>query len=63
MWATAVALLGYLGAASYRYLERELGIGEWALLTVVGLAVALRTWRVRRRRPEFGGGERGGRAG
>lgn len=48
LWATAVATLGYLGAASYHYLERELGIGEWALLALVGAVVALRMWRVRR---------------
>ncbi|MEU7842731.1 DedA family protein [Micromonospora sp. NPDC049114] len=46
-WATAVALLGYVGAASYRYLERELGIGEWALLALVSAVVALRVWRRR----------------
>ncbi|MEU5902967.1 DedA family protein [Micromonospora sp. NPDC047527] len=51
VWSTAVALLGYLGAASYRYLERELGIGEWALLALIGAGVALRVWlRARRGR-------------
>ncbi|WP_205776057.1 DedA family protein [Micromonospora tulbaghiae] len=49
VWATAVAVLGYLGAASYRYLERELGIGEWVLLTLIAAAVASRVWWVRRR--------------
>ena len=49
VWATAVAVLGYLGAASYRYLERELGIGEWVLLTLITAAVASRIWWVRRR--------------
>ncbi|PZF92414.1 DedA family protein, partial [Micromonospora endophytica] len=32
LWALGVALLGYLGAASLRYLERELGIGTHVLL-------------------------------
>ncbi|MEH1031164.1 hypothetical protein V6W11_25765 [Micromonospora profundi] len=51
VWSTAVALLGYLGGASYRYLERELGIGEWALLALIGTGVALRVWlRARRGR-------------
>lgn len=50
VWATVVATLGYLGAASYRYLERELGIGEWALLVLIGVVVALRAWRRTRRR-------------
>ncbi|MFF0175946.1 DedA family protein [Micromonospora profundi] len=49
VWATAVATLGYLGAASYRYLERELGIGEWALLTLIVAGVALRAWLHARR--------------
>ncbi|WP_433493594.1 DedA family protein [Micromonospora sp. CA-248089] len=60
VWATAVALLGYLGAASYRYLERELGIGEWALLALIGVGVALRAWQRTRREPA--GGEREGRS-
>ncbi|GLY24735.1 DedA family protein [Micromonospora sp. NBRC 101691] len=58
VWAAAVALLGYLAAASYRYLERELDIGEWALLTLVGVGVALRVWWHRRRRPAHGPGGR-----
>ncbi|MEU6077034.1 DedA family protein [Micromonospora sp. NPDC047074] len=48
VWATAVALLGYLGSASYRYLERELGIGEWVLLVAIAAVVALRVWRRQR---------------
>ncbi|WKU05454.1 DedA family protein [Micromonospora sp. HUAS LYJ1] len=49
VWAAAVAVLGYLGAASYRYLERELGIGEWALLALIGVGVGWRAWRRARR--------------
>ncbi|MFG3423016.1 DedA family protein [Micromonospora sp. NPDC048063] len=45
VWATTVALLGYLGAASYHRLERELGIGEWALLAVIAAGVVLHLWR------------------
>ncbi|XTZ13703.1 hypothetical protein ACQSSU_19535 [Micromonospora echinospora] len=50
VWATGVALPGHLAAASYRQMEREWGSGEWALLTLVGVGVALRVWRHRRRR-------------
>ncbi|MDM4719493.1 DedA family protein [Micromonospora sp. WMMA1363] len=46
-WAAAVALLGYLGAASYRYLERQLGIGELVLLAVIAAGVAVKAWRRR----------------
>lgn len=55
VWATAVALLGYLGAASYRYLERRLSIGGEVLFAVVVVAVLLWAWRghgVRRQRPD-----------
>ncbi|MBO4209949.1 DedA family protein, partial [Micromonospora echinofusca] len=48
VWATTVAVLGYLGAASYRYVERELGIGEWILVAVIAAVVALRVWWRRR---------------
>ncbi|MFG1780455.1 DedA family protein [Micromonospora sp. NPDC049051] len=58
VWATAVALLGYLGGASYQYLERELRIGEWVLLALIVGGVALQVWRRRMRR-----GRRGGPAG
>ncbi|MFD0784289.1 DedA family protein, partial [Micromonospora azadirachtae] len=50
VWATGVALLGYLASASYHYLEREFGIGQWVLLTVIGVAAALRVWWHRRQR-------------
>ncbi|WP_433532295.1 DedA family protein [Micromonospora sp. CA-263727] len=45
VWATAVGLLGYLGAASIHYLERELGIGTHVLLAVVLFALVLAVWR------------------
>ncbi|MEU4678519.1 DedA family protein [Micromonospora sp. NPDC023737] len=48
VWATGVALLGYLASASYHYLEREFGIGQWVLLTLIGVAAALRVWWHRR---------------
>ncbi|MFI7078633.1 DedA family protein [Micromonospora sp. NPDC049903] len=48
LWAAAVSVLGYLGAASYRYLERELGIGTYALLGVVVIGGLLAVWRRRR---------------
>ncbi|WP_431729146.1 DedA family protein [Verrucosispora sp. TAA-831] len=50
LWAAAVSVLGYLGAASYRYLERELGIGTEALLGLVVLGGLLALARRRRRR-------------
>ncbi|WP_341720119.1 DedA family protein [Micromonospora sp. FIMYZ51] len=49
VWATGVALLGYLGAASLRYLERELGIGTHVLLAVVLVGVLVAAWRHRAR--------------
>ncbi|MEV6812354.1 DedA family protein [Micromonospora sp. NPDC051296] len=50
VWATAVSLLGYFGAASIHYVERELGIGTHALLAVVLLAAVLALWRRHRAR-------------
>lgn len=50
VWATSVALLGYFGAASYQYLERQLGIGGEVLFAVVIVAVLLRAWHHRRLR-------------
>ncbi|GIJ27345.1 hypothetical protein Vqi01_25070 [Micromonospora qiuiae] len=52
VWATGVALLGYLGAASLHYLERELGIGTHALLAVLVVVALVSLWRrrVRQRR-------------
>lgn len=51
VWATAVAVLGYLGAASLQTLERRLGLGS-ELLTVAVVVllavVALRSFRARR---------------
>ncbi|MET8089930.1 DedA family protein [Micromonospora sp. NPDC005220] len=52
VWAAAVTLLGYLSAASYHYLERELGIGEWVLLALIGVGVAVRVWRRRGRQKQ-----------
>ena len=49
LWAVAVATLGYLGSASYRYLERELGIGTYTLLAVIVVLAVLAFWRHRRR--------------
>ncbi|HEY0698960.1 MAG TPA: DedA family protein [Micromonospora sp.] len=46
-WAVGVASLGYLGGASYRYLERKLGIGEEALVAVITVAAVLWVWRRR----------------
>ncbi|WP_320064178.1 DedA family protein [Micromonospora sp. RTGN7] len=48
LWAVLVAVLGYLAGASYRLLERRLGLGGEALLAVVVLLVAARLWRHRR---------------
>ena len=50
VWATGVAVAGYFGAASYRYLERELGIGTYAVLGVILVAALLVVWRHRRAR-------------
>ncbi|MDZ5442171.1 VTT domain-containing protein [Micromonospora sp. 4G57] len=48
IWAATVAGLGYLAGASYRLLERRLGLGGEVLLAVVLLAIAVRIWRGRR---------------
>ncbi|MEV7225847.1 DedA family protein [Polymorphospora sp. NPDC051019] len=47
LWAAAVSVLGYLGAASYHYLERRLSIGGEVLFGVVAVVVALWIWRQR----------------
>ncbi|MBY8870360.1 DedA family protein [Micromonospora sp. PLK6-60] len=47
LWAVAVSVLGYLAGASYRVLERRLGLGGEALLAVVVVVVAVRVWRRR----------------
>ncbi|WDZ83392.1 DedA family protein [Micromonospora cathayae] len=47
LWAATVAVTGYLGAASYRYLEQRLRIGGEVLLAVAVVAVV--GWVVRRR--------------
>ncbi|GAA2703624.1 DedA family protein [Micromonospora olivasterospora] len=48
LWAVTVAVLGYLAGASYRLLERRLGLGAEVLLAVVVLLLAVRVWRLRR---------------
>ena len=54
LWATAVAVAGYLVGASYRVLERDLGLGADALLVVlVGAVVGV---LVRRRHHRRAGG-------
>jgi membrane-associated protein len=50
LWATAIAVLGYLAGASYRALEQRLGLGgeiTFGVLVLLGLAF---WWRARRRR-------------
>ncbi|MEU6024525.1 DedA family protein [Micromonospora sp. NPDC047134] len=49
LWAAAVSTLGYLGSASYRYLERELGIGTYTLLALIVVLALLGSWRRHRR--------------
>ncbi|WP_405108169.1 DedA family protein [Micromonospora sp. NBC_01405] len=48
LWAVTVAVLGYLAGASYRLLERRLGLGGEALLALLVVLVAARLWRHRR---------------
>jgi membrane-associated protein len=50
LWATTVAVLGYLAGASYRALEHRLGLGSEILLGALVLGGALWWWRARRRR-------------
>ncbi|MEV0809230.1 DedA family protein [Micromonospora sp. NPDC050200] len=47
LWALAVAVLGYLAGASYRVVERRLGLGGEALLAVLVLVLLARVWRSR----------------
>ncbi|HEU0090355.1 MAG TPA: DedA family protein [Pseudonocardiaceae bacterium] len=55
IWATGVAVLGYLTAASLEVLEWELGLVSEILLAGVVLAVLLVCWRRRaRRQPDTG---------
>ncbi|RIV39805.1 DedA family protein [Micromonospora radicis] len=54
VWATTVVLLGYLGSASYRYLEHELGIGTHVLLALLVVGALLALWRHHRRRRPTG---------
>ncbi len=58
LWAVTVAVLGYLAGASYRVLERRLGLGGEAVLALVLLLVAVRVIRARgaaRRNREISG--------
>lgn len=50
LWASAVAVLGYLAGASYRALEQRLGLGSEIALGVFVLLALVVWWRVRRRR-------------
>jgi membrane-associated protein len=52
LWATTVAVLGYLAGASYRALEHGLGLGSEILLGALVLAGALWWWRARRGRAD-----------
>ncbi|SCE79795.1 membrane protein DedA, SNARE-associated domain [Micromonospora haikouensis] len=46
LWSVTVAVLGFLAGASYRLLERRLGLGGEAVLAViVVVVVAVRLWR------------------
>lgn len=53
VWAVTVAVLGYAAGASYRTMERRLGLGSEALLAVA--VVLLGIWVVRRRRARHRG--------
>ncbi|KXK62807.1 hypothetical protein AWW66_06370 [Micromonospora rosaria] len=50
LWATGVSLVGYLGAASWRYLDQRLGVAQLALFGLVVLGVLLVSWYRRRHR-------------
>ncbi|WP_207919612.1 DedA family protein [Micromonospora sp. KC207] len=45
LWSVTVAVLGFLSGASYRLLERRLGLGEETALALVVVLVAVRLWR------------------
>lgn len=49
LWATAVAVAGYLAGASYRVLERRLGLGSEVVMAVVVIVVLVAVIRARRR--------------
>lgn len=54
VWAVTVAVAGYLAGASYRVLERRLGLGSEILMALVVVAIVVVVVRARRRhrRPE-----------
>ena len=58
LWATTVAVLGYLAGASYRALEQRLGLGSEIMLGVLVLLVLVLWWRARRRRAAAVGADR-----
>lgn len=49
LWAATVAVAGYLAGASYRILERRLGLGSEILLALVVVAIVVVVVRARRR--------------
>jgi len=49
LWAATVAVAGHLAGASYRVLERRLGVGSEIVLAVVVIAVVVVVVRARRR--------------
>lgn len=49
LWAVTVAVAGYLAGASYRVLERRLGLGGEMLLAVLALVGVVMVVRARRR--------------
>lgn len=50
LWASAVAVLGYLAGASYRALAQRLGLGSEITLAVLVLVGLVLWWRARRTR-------------
>lgn len=59
LWAATVAIAGYGAGASYRVLERQLGVGSEIVLAVVVIAVLIVVARARRRARRQPDGELG----